>query len=207
MAELRKYGVSTSMLFPLIERDVVDFEAGATFAAGDVQMIKDEGAAANTTNLPIHEGNGIYSLTLTASEMQAARIVVTVIDQTASKVWEDQAILINADPVPADVQEVHGNETAALGLEVLGSYHLLSVQKSQAGSSGTSIKLSASEPSTDDYWNHHFIRFSIGAVAGEIRRIDDYDGTTKVATIDRAFSNGDPGTDLYVIFAYQGALS
>ena len=94
MAELRKYGVSTSMLFPLIERDVVDFEAGATFAAGDVQMIKDEGAAANTTNLPIHEGNGIYSLTLTASEMQAARIVVTIIDQTASKVWEDQAVLI-----------------------------------------------------------------------------------------------------------------
>ena len=94
MAELRKYGVSTSILFPLIERDVVDFEAGATFAAGDVQIIKDEGAAANTTNLPIHEGNGIYSLTLTASEMQAARIVVTIIDQTASKVWEDQAVLI-----------------------------------------------------------------------------------------------------------------
>ena len=207
MEVLRKYGAATTVLFPLVDRDAIDFESTpVSFVAADTQISKDEAAFANTGSTPAHEGNGMYSLALTATEMQAARIMVTCID-SATKVWEDQAILINADPVPADVQEVHGNETAALGLEVLGSYHLLSVQKSQAGSSGTSIKLSASEPSTDDYWNHHFIRFSIGAVAGEIRRIDDYDGTTKVATIDRAFSNGDPGTDLYVIFAYQGALS
>ncbi len=94
MAELRKYNVAATMLAPLISRDAADFETSITFAAGDVKIIKDEGAAANTTNLPSHEGNGIYSLTLTASEMQAARIVITIIDQTASKVWEDQAILI-----------------------------------------------------------------------------------------------------------------
>jgi hypothetical protein len=93
MSELRKYGEATTILFPLIARNVVDFNTAATFASGDTKIIKDEGAAANTTNNPAHEGNGIYSLALTATEMQAARIAVTLID-SATKVWEDQAVII-----------------------------------------------------------------------------------------------------------------
>lgn len=105
MAELRKYGAATTILFPLIERGAVDFETGVTFASGDVKIIKDEGAAANTSNLPSHEGNGIYSLALTATEMQAARIVITVIDASPTKVWEDQAILMDTY---GDVSAQHG---------------------------------------------------------------------------------------------------
>lgn len=94
MELLRKYGALTTILFPLIERDAVDFEATpVTFSTGDAQIIKDEEAPENTTNDPSHEGNGVYSLVLTATEMQAARIVITVID-SATKEWEDQAILI-----------------------------------------------------------------------------------------------------------------
>ena len=92
-ANLRKYGLATTLLLPLIKRGAIDFEPGATFVAGDSKIIKDEGAPANTTNSPVNEGNGIYSLALTATELQASRIVVTVID-AATKVWEDQAILI-----------------------------------------------------------------------------------------------------------------
>lgn len=95
MAELRKYGVAATILFPLIDRGAVDFESTpVTFASGDTKIIKDEGAAANTGSNPVHEGNGIYSLALTATEMQAARIVITVID-SATKTWEDQAVLID----------------------------------------------------------------------------------------------------------------
>ncbi len=101
MAELRKYNAAATILFPLIQRGAVDFITTATFAAGDVKIIKDEGAAANTTNLPVHEGNGIYSLALTATELQAARIAITVID-SPTKVWEDQAILV----------ETYGNASA-----------------------------------------------------------------------------------------------
>ena len=97
MSDLRKYGIATTILFPLIDAGVIDFESTpVTFAAGDVKIIKDEGVAANTTNNPVHEGNGVSSLALTATEMQAARIVITVIDQTATKLWEDQAILIDS---------------------------------------------------------------------------------------------------------------
>lgn len=94
MIYLGKYNQAKTILFPLVTKGSTSFTTGATFAAGDVKIIKDEGAAANTTNLPAHEGNGIYSLVLTATEMSAARIGITIIDQTSPKVWEDQAVLL-----------------------------------------------------------------------------------------------------------------
>lgn len=94
MEILAEYGVQTTFYFPLVDAGANDFEATpVTHAAGDTQISKDGGAFANTTNSFSHEGNGIYSLTLTATEMQAAKIVVTVID-SATKAWEDQAIII-----------------------------------------------------------------------------------------------------------------
>lgn len=95
MTELRKYNAAATVLFPLVSRGLADLDTTATFAAGDVKLIKDEGAAANTTNLPVHEGNGIYSVALTATELSCARAGITIVDQTAPKVWEDQALIID----------------------------------------------------------------------------------------------------------------
>lgn len=95
MEVLRKYGAATTILFPLIDRGALDFESTpVTHASGDTQISKNEAAFGNTSNAFAHEGNGIYSLALTSTEMEAARIVVTVIDQ-GSKEWEDQAILVS----------------------------------------------------------------------------------------------------------------
>ena len=94
MAELKKYAVGAIITFPLIDRGTADFDATpVTFAAGDVQISKDGGGFANTTNLPTHLGNGIYVLSLTGAELTAARAVVTVID-VAPKDWEDQAVYV-----------------------------------------------------------------------------------------------------------------
>jgi len=92
----RSYGATATILFPLIDFGAQDFESTpVTFAAGDTQISKDEGAFANTPNNPAHEGNGMYSLVLTQNEMTAARIMITVIDQTSPKAWEDQAVIIS----------------------------------------------------------------------------------------------------------------
>lgn len=94
MELLRKYGTATTILFPLIDRGAQDFEATpVSHASGDTQISKNEGAFANTSNAFAHEGNGIYSLALTGTEMEAARIAITIIDQ-GTKEWEDQAVLI-----------------------------------------------------------------------------------------------------------------
>jgi hypothetical protein len=95
---LREYGVATTIAFPLIKRAVQDFAVGAdyTHASGDVKISKDYGAAATATNAPsaLTMGNGaVWTLALTATEMQAKTIVVTIID-AATKAIEDQAIVI-----------------------------------------------------------------------------------------------------------------
>jgi len=92
--EMRKYGVEATFNFPLTDRGTLDFEATPVApTTGDTKVIKNEGTAANTDNDPGTETFGVYSLVLTATEMQAARIIVTIVD-SATKLWEDHAILI-----------------------------------------------------------------------------------------------------------------
>ena len=129
----RKYGVETVVLFPLIDAGAQDFESTpVAHAAGDSQISKDEGAFANTTNAFAHEGNGMYSLTVSATEMQAARIMITIIDQTSPKAWEDQAVIISTygnasaqhafdlDTATQDVNvaQISGDSTAADNAEL-----------------------------------------------------------------------------------------
>ena len=88
---LGKYNQAKTITFDLVAPDGVDLIINATFAAGDLKIMKDEGVEANTANLPTDEGTG-YSLVLTAAEMSAARIRIYIIDQTATKIWLDTSL-------------------------------------------------------------------------------------------------------------------
>lgn len=90
---LRKYGVQTTVDFHTFEVDGVDLRKDAAPGTADLFVMKDEGAEAAATNAATDEGRG-YSLVLTATEMQAARIAVYVEDQTATKVWLDTVLVI-----------------------------------------------------------------------------------------------------------------
>ena len=109
---LRKYGAAATINFELFEVDGVDFRIDAVHASGDTVIMKDEGTEANTTNAFTDEGTG-YSIVLTATEMQAARIVIYIIDQTATKVWLDRTLII----------ETYGNASAqhAFDLNTIGA--------------------------------------------------------------------------------------
>ncbi len=94
--ELRQYGVATTVFFPLIDKGATDLESTpVTIASGDCKISKDGGAFANTTTASFsHVAGGMYSIPLTATEMQAKQIVLKIVDQTATKEWEDQVIII-----------------------------------------------------------------------------------------------------------------
>lgn len=99
MIQYRKYGTQCTILFPLIKSSSQNFAVSGdyTHASGDVKISKDGGAAATATNSPsaLTMGNGaVWTLTLSATEMQAAEIVVTLIDAT-TKAVEDQCIIIH----------------------------------------------------------------------------------------------------------------
>ena len=103
---LRKYGVETKIPFVLYEVDGVDLRVDAADGGSDCTIMKNEGAEATCENDFVDEGNG-YSITLTATEMTAARIVVYVID-SATKVWLDDSIVI----------ETYGNASAQHAIDL-----------------------------------------------------------------------------------------
>lgn len=120
---LSKYGVARHIYIPVVKRAVVDFAVSAdwTPGAGDVKISKDGGAAANVTNLPvaITMGNtAIWDFSITATEMQAAQVVVTVVD-SATKAVEDQSFII----------ETYGNASAQ------GAFDLGTASTAQTGDS------------------------------------------------------------------------
>lgn len=72
------------------------FKASATLASGDFMISKDGGAFAQLSTLPtVTPAGGVgIAVTLSATEMNADKILVTAIDQTAPKEWTDAAFCI-----------------------------------------------------------------------------------------------------------------
>ena len=129
---LRKYGAATRIPFQLYLPDASAFKTDATFVAGDIRITKDEGAEADLGTAAVDEGTG-YSVALTATEMQAARISGYVVDLTGTKVWLDTGFYIETygnasaqhafdlDTATQDVNavQISGDSTAADNLELM----------------------------------------------------------------------------------------
>ena len=99
---LRKYGVEAKVNFELYDLDGVDMNTGAASASGDINIMRDEAAEEQLdADAFVDEGTG-YSLVLSAAEMNAARVIVYIIDQTGPKDWLDKAIIV----------ETYGNASA-----------------------------------------------------------------------------------------------
>ena len=70
----------------------------------------------------------------------------------------------------------------------------------QAGSTST-LTLAATASSVDDYYNNGILVILTGTGAGQARRITDYNGTTKVATVTDLFTTAPDTTSTYSILA------
>lgn len=95
---LSKYGVARHIYIPIPKAGSANHAVSGdwTPAAGDVKISKDGGAAVNVTNLPtaIAMGNStVWDFSLTATEMQAAQINVTVAD-SATKAVDDTGFIV-----------------------------------------------------------------------------------------------------------------
>lgn len=95
---LSKYGVARHIYIAIPKAGSANHAVSGdwTPSAGDCKISKDGGAAANVTNLPtaIAMGNStVWDFSLTATEMQAAQIMVTVAD-SATKAVDDTGFII-----------------------------------------------------------------------------------------------------------------
>jgi hypothetical protein len=93
-----EYGVALTFVAPIVKAGSDDLAASGdwTPATGDVQVSKDGGAFANITTLPT-AATTAWVWALSATEMEASRIVVRTVD-SATKVVKDQTFLIRTLP-------------------------------------------------------------------------------------------------------------
>jgi len=88
--------------------------------------------------------------------------------------------------------------SAGKRLRELSDFGVRDEGKAQAGGA-TSITLAATAPSLDDVLIGALVAIGGGLGADQVRVIVDYDGTTKVATVDRAWLVNPDATSDYVV--------
>ena len=140
-----------------------------TPAAGDVKISKDGGAFANIATLPSTvtlSGSAAWSWTLSAAETEATEVVIQVIDQDVTKVIQDQFFRLQT--------------TKAAALQV-------GVPQAAQSAGDTAITLDATAASQTDFYKGSVVTIISGDGANQARIITAYNGTTKVATIDRGW--------------------
>lgn len=171
-----KWGVAYSFEAPVIKRAVVDFAVSAdwTPASGDVKVRKDGGSTANITSLPSATTSGNtanWDFSLSATEMQATSRVSVTVGDASTKAIEDTEFVIEID------------------------YGIRS-NTAQAGAS-TSITLDASASSTTDFYKGLLVEILGGTGAGQMRFVTAYNGSTKVATVNRAWATNPDSTSIF----------
>ncbi|HFD32031.1 MAG TPA: hypothetical protein ENJ28_04885 [Gammaproteobacteria bacterium] len=185
MTTLAKYGQSKTITFELFNQDGLTFQKAATFSAGDVVIMKDEGAEANTANLPTDEGRG-YSLVLTAAEMTAARIRIYIEDASATQVWLDTSIDL----------ETYGNASAEHAFDLDTATVTLAAVTHTGAVIPTVTTLTGHTPQTGD----NYARLgapagvSISADIADVPTVAEFNARTILAA-----SYFDPSTDTVTV--------
>lgn len=191
------YGAGATVQFVLYDSSGKTLQSSATIASGDVKIIKDGGAATNTTNLPTNEGAGVYSLTLTAAETQAERLTVILDDASATETFLGTALHF----------VTVGNASATLDFDLMDATPDVNTVNSPKGSVSFTVgstNLTATTCSTnlsgtyttDNIFQNRLIVWLTGSGAGSVCFIEAYDGSTGDLTFSEAIvtpANGDTG--------------
>jgi hypothetical protein len=75
----------------------------------------------------------------------------------------------------------------------------------QSGSTSTTIKLALVSSATDDAYNVMYVTITSGTGSGQVRRITDYVGATKVATVNTAWTTTPDNTSVYAVTIFVTA--
>lgn len=177
MELLRKYGEATTFMVPMIVAGAQDFATSSdwTPASGDVKVSKDDGGFVNVGTLPSAVGNS-WKFTLSVSEMQAARVVVQVVDQDATKAVEDQQINL----------VTYGNASAQNAFDLDATLNDPTVAEIRAEIDSNSTKLADILADTHELQTDN--------VPGLIAALNDLSATEVNAEVDQALADYDPPT-------------
>lgn len=171
------------IVFPIFAAD----GSLVTAAAGlDSEVSKDQGTFVDCVNeaVEIASLSGVYRLDLTADEMQADGVTV-ICKSTAGKIT---ILFFNPNKLP-----------------------ILRSATTTVAAGATSITLDAGASAIDDYYANTYIKIQSDTPAGargQARRITNYNGTTKVASIEGAWGTTPAsGTSFFILAHPMGHMS
>lgn len=151
-------------------------KTGLAFSAGELQWSKDGVNFANVTGTPAEillsdaSPSGCYRLALSALE--------------ASTGW-GHLTLNKTNCRPVDVAGALGEQPT---FKVVAD----------AGNSATSFVTDLAS-SVTDYWKGVLVRFQTGALAGQVRKVTGYNGTTKALSFTTGFTAAPATDDVFAI--------
>lgn len=142
-----------------------------SWASSEVQLSKDGGSFANSTNSPTELGStGRYALTLTAAEMDASSVHLKI---------EKSGM----DPYDHTIGTT-GHKTGAV--------------VSDAGNTSSTFKTNLSE-SSNDHWKDALLVFTTGSLLGQVKKITAFNATTDFVTVSPAFTAAPSAGDLFIV--------
>ena len=162
----REYGLTTAIRFPIPKVDDTDFAATGdwTPATGDVKISKDGGNFANTSNLPTAiggTGSRGWTLTLTATEMQASEVVIQIVDAALEHQW-------------LTVTTRLGGQIAANKGIIVGEVDNTDFTATTTALEGLRIGPNTTEETTADHFIGRLILITSGSALGCMSPITDY---------------------------------
>lgn len=132
----------------------------------------------------------------------------TIVRGATDATWTATTITFDSVPKYAFNIDFHTNNSETLTPSAVSGNITLTTTSSkhdtgtaQAGTS-TTITLKSASNSTNDYYNGLSISITGGTGSGQIRIIEDYVGSTKVVTVDRAWTTTPDNTSTYSITSW-----
>jgi len=146
-------------------------KTGLTLLNTDVKISKDGGAFASATNAPVELGvTGRYKLDLTATEMDCKWLHVYV-EKTG---MQPQDVFGSTSDQPSGAVVADGANSATTFVTNLTS-------------------------AVNDFWKDSLVVFTSGTLAGQVKKVTGYNGSTKALSFATGFTAA-PGTgDLFLI--------
>lgn len=164
-----------------------------TPATGDTKISKDGGNVANATNNPAvvgGTGSVMWSLVLTATEMEADEVDIQIVD-SATKAVEDNVVVVTTRL---------GAQLAAHGGIIVGEVDTATFTASTTALEGFRISPNNTEEATADHFNGTLIKFTSGAAQGIISNVTDYElANSKEKFTYDAITTAPGDGDTYVI--------
>ncbi len=146
-------------------------KTGLTLLASDVKMSKNGGAFASATNAPAEIGStGRYSIVFTAAEMNCAYFYF-YIEKAGMRPYDDGGAMSDQ---PAQAVVADGGNSATTFVTDLTS-------------------------AVTDFWKDVLVCFTSGALAGQVKKVTGYNGTTKALSFTSGFTSAPSTGDLFIL--------